>query len=428
MELTRKNVVKAAKEFMKVIGSELSNDDGTPFQLDLKAVDLEKNLFDEMRHIQKGDNFSDETDDVFNELKIKYTPKPEVKKEKKNKKAKAVEVGTTVELDVVTDKIKNGKMKKEKSGADNAQVIAAKIVCSKTAKKDDLMALLDNGELYTKKQVKTLKGVTNFLSLKKQMKELLEPDVVAKVEEDMKATPKPAKAKAKVKVDPLAKEIKEAIKVKQLKKIAKANDQFNWKVLKALDFDEMQKAMLSGVQPVAKVKMIANPLIAEIEGFKKAKKLVKWAKAQEEIGFQKAYKKMDLADLQEALIASIPAEIEAGNGGTRIVVNHIDQAARRERLIELIEKGKSTQPELKVILNEEFPEVGKAHTNANILSEMKSHAIIKSGSNEGKERWEVFGIGRLVVTDEKGHYCFPSETKKKKSGKKDKKGKKSKKS
>ena len=414
MELKRKDVVKAAREFNKVVVL-----DEHPVH-DLKSEDLEKNLFDALEFIEEGDEFTDATDAVFNELKIKFTPKPKVKKEKNEKKAKAVEVGTTVELEIDTDKIKNGKsMKKNEKGTDNVQVMAAKIVCSKTAKKEDLMALLENGELYTKKQVKTLKGVTNFLSLKKQMKELLEPDVVAKVEADMKAAPKPVKAKAKVKVDPLAKEIKEAIKVKQLKKIAKANDQFNWKVLKALDFDEMQKAMLSGAKPVVKVKMIANPLIAEIEGFKKAKKLVKWAKAQKEIGFQKAYKKMDLADLQEALIAAIPAEIEAGSG-ERIVVNHIDQEARTARITEMVDAGTYTRKDMHVILETEFPEEGKAHTNSNILSEMKSTAAYKDG-----QRWQTFGIGRLVTANADGYLVWADA--KVKKVKKDKKGKKNKK-
>ena len=118
------------------------------------------------------------------------------------------------------------------------------------------------------------------------MKEALEPDVVAKVEADMKAAPKP-KAKSKMKANPLVQAIKDAIKVKQLKKIVKANDQFDWKVLKKLDFEEMQNAMISGSKLVAKVKMIANPLIAEIEGFKKLKKLRKFAKSNEQFNWKK---------------------------------------------------------------------------------------------------------------------------------------------
>lgn len=408
MELKRKDVVKAAKEFNAVVIL-----DEHPVK-DLKSVDLEKNLFDALKFIEEGDNFSDTTDSVFNELKIKFTPKPVVK----SKKSKTVEVGTTVELDVSTSKIKNDKgMKKSKNGADNAQIVAAKIVCSKTAKKADLMALLDSDGLYTKKQKKTFLAVTNFLSLKKQMKEALEPDVVAKVETDMKAAPK-SKAKPKVKLNPLAKEIKEAIKVKQLKKIAKANDQFDWKALKKLDFEEMQKAMLNGSKPMAKVKMIANPLIAEIEGIKKLKKLRKFAKKNEKHFPAVVTKKLKTRiSLATHLINLLPSEIEAGSG-ERIVVNHIDQEARKARLIGLIEKGKSTRPELMVILKEEFPEEGKAHTNSNILSECKN-----------PNRWEKFGnFGGLVETDAEGHYRFAdTKTKKKKSGKKDKKGKKSKK-
>ncbi|GAG50965.1 unnamed protein product, partial [marine sediment metagenome] len=211
---------------------------------------------------------------------------------------------------------------------------AAKLLLSKSAKKDDLMELLENEELYSKKVKKTLLKVTNFLSLKKQMTNALDPDVVADVKKVITATAKSA-PKPKMKKDsPIVTEIKAATKVKQLKKIAKANEQFNWKKLKKLDFDEMQKAMLSGAKSVVKIKMIANPMIAEIEGFGKVKKLRKWVKANDDFDFKgiKAMKEMDLFELQQKLIAAIPAEIEAKSGGKRgAVVNHIDQEARRAR-------------------------------------------------------------------------------------------------
>ena len=70
--------------------------------------------------------------------------------------------------------------------------------------------------------------------------------------------------------------------MKQLKKIAKANDQFNWKKLKKLEeFEDIQEAMLKVVgggkakaeKKEEKPKMIPNPVRVEIDAFTKLKKL-----------------------------------------------------------------------------------------------------------------------------------------------------------
>ena len=88
--------------------------------------------------------------------------------------------------------------------------------------------------------------------------------------------------------------------------------------------------------------------------------------------------------------------INPGSVEKSVQVNHIDQEARTARVKQLIEEGKSTRRELLAILKKEFPEVGKAHTNSNILSECKN-----------PERWERYGnFGGLVETDKNGCYCF----------------------
>lgn len=416
-KLNAKAVKKAAKEYNKVVILD------TP--VDLKSESLEKDLYEALEHVEEGDEFSEETDAIFNELKIKFTPKPKVKK------AKTVEVGTTVELDVETDKIKSGKkMKKEKESGANPQVDAARVLLGKSVTKPELMKLIE-GKLFTKKQVETLKGVTNFLSLKKQMTDSLDQDVVAEVKAELKAelkaAPKPA-SKPKVKKDnPLVNSIKSALKVKQLKTIAKENDQFNWKKLKKLEeFDEIQEAMLKGVKPAASAKpkkvMIPNPLYDAIMNASGKKGLKKIAKLEDNNFVWKELKKFETATvLLESMKALIPAKIEKGtkSGGTRAIVNHIDQEARRKRICEMVDGANMTQKEIKAVLIEEFPEEGKSHTNANILSESKSTAPWKDG-----QRWERFGIGRLVVEDE--NKCFTwadaPKPKKEKKAKKNKKG------
>jgi len=63
MELTKKAVKAAAKEFNEVVILE-------PQIVNPKESDqekLEKQLYDAMEYIEEGDVFSDETDSVFNE-------------------------------------------------------------------------------------------------------------------------------------------------------------------------------------------------------------------------------------------------------------------------------------------------------------------------------------------------------------------------
>lgn len=425
--LKRKDVVKAAKEFNKVVIL-----DEHPVQ-NLKDENLEKHLYDAMEFIEEGDEFSEKTDAVFNVLKRKYEPKPEPETKPKSKKEKAVEVGTTVEMDPDSDKVKTKKEKKMKNKNGSEMKEAARLVLDRGTKKDQLMELLES-DLFTKKQRKELAKVGNFLSLKKQMKEALDADVIAEIEAEMKAAPKPkpaSKPKAKKEKDSeLVTAIKEATKVKHLKKIAKANDEFHWKALKRLDFDEMQTEMMKLAKPEPKVKMVPNPLIPMIEKFTKAKKLAKFAKDIEALPWRKSMKKTPLAELQEELIAAIPAEIPEEDSVSpkkkKVQINHIDQEARKARIIELVDEGKSTRKEIHAILQEEFPEEGKAHTNSNILSEMKSLVPYKDGF-----RWERFGVGRLATEDENGCYVWADEVEKpksKKKGKKDKKNKKGKKS
>lgn len=426
-----KSLKKAAKEFNKVVILD------TPVNLD--SPTLEKDLYEALEYIEEGDEFSDATDAVFNELKIKYTPKP-VEKEKKQDKKEKVKAGTTVEMEPDSNKIKKEKEMK-KANADNPQVEAARLVLDRNTKKDQLVALLDDEALFDKKTKKKLLKETNFMSFRKQMKEALDADVVAEIEAEMKAAPKAEakpKAEKSVKDDVVVNGIKSALTVKQLKKIAKDNeDVFNWKKLKKLeDFEDIQSAMLKqregsgkkdkvkAVEP-PKPKMIPNPILAEIAAFKKAKKLYKWAKETEIEGVTKKMKEMELPALVKAISALVPAEIEAigksknGNkkDGERKIVNHIDQEARKARIIELVDEGTHTRKEIHAILKKEFPEEGNAHTNSNILSEMKSEAPYKDGF-----RWQRFGVGRLAKEDKNGFYVWADAVKKDK--KKDKKNKK----
>lgn len=428
-----KSLKKAAKEFNKIVVLD------TPVNLD--SPTLEKDLYEAMEFIEEGDEFSDATDAVFNELKIKYTPKPVVKENKQYKKEK-VKAGTTVEMEPDSNKIKKEKEMK-KANADNPQVEAARLVLDRNTKKDQLVALLDNEELFSKKTKKKLLAENNFMSFRKQMKEALDADVVAEIEAEMKAAPKAEakpKAEKSVKDDVVVNGIKSALTVKQLKKIAKDNENvFNWKKLKKLeDFEDIQSAMLkqregSGKKEKAKPveppkpKMIPNPVIAEVNAFTKFKKLKNWAKENLTADWKeiKSNGFDSLDDLKSAITKILPAEIEAigksknGNksGGERKIVNHIDQEARKARIIELVDEGTHTRKELHDILKKEFPEEGTAHTNSNILSEMKSEATYKDGF-----RWQRFGVGRLAKEDKNGCYVWADAVKKdKKKGKKNKK-------
>ena len=144
MELKRKDVVKAAKEFNRVI--ELADDNGKPIAFDLKSKTLEKDLYDELHHIKEGDTFTDESNAIFDELRVKFEvkteSKPKVKKEKKSKKEITVQVGDTVELDVETDKIKSGKkMKKGQSEMEMAvRLVLSCLLYTSPSPRDGLLS------------------------------------------------------------------------------------------------------------------------------------------------------------------------------------------------------------------------------------------------------------------------------------------------
>ena len=460
-----KIIKTTAKEFNVLAKEFNAENDGVKENipvLNLKSEHLERELYDSLEeYCEKGD-LSKEGEKVWKWLKKEYAvkepevklktkkkvkgevvvePEPEPEVKLKTKKAKAVEIGDTVELEVESDEIKvEKKMKKEKGGA-NPQVDAARIAMQMKVTKDELLEII-NGDLFEKKVKKALLKETNFLRLRKLVREALDADAIAQATTELASVPKVAtekkvaeKAPKAAKESPLINSIKSAIKVKQLKRIAKENDMFNWKVLKVLDFDEMQTAMLSGAAPEqapAKVKMVANPLIAEIEGFKKAKKLVKWAKEQE-VGYQKSMKKLALAELQEALIAAIPAEIEVVKGKSKTKAERGENLApaRKAFIIPLIKEGKYTRKELLNMLDDKFgaDDPHGSHPHNNMLSEIKN-----------EKYYTKHGLGELVIENADGCYVFASavkpakkvkevevETKKEKKGKKDKKNKKNKK-
>lgn len=183
------------------------------------------------------------------------------------------------------------------------------------------------------------------------------------------------KAKKVVVVDPLVEQIAECSKVKQLKKIAKSDARFNWKELKKIEeVEEMQNAMLKVLTPTkakkepVKPKMIANPLIAEINEFTKAKKLWKWAKGKEE--FKGVDKGSDLKEQVILLEAMIPAEIEEKTTVKR-VNSGVTTKERIEYITPFIAEKKYTQKELVAMLNKQFPACTTA-ANGTIISDSKN--------------------------------------------------------
>lgn len=229
----------------------------------------------------------------------------------KKKSKKTVEVGTTVELDANTsENSKNNKMsKKSKKDAKGANELIAKLVDRKV-NRDTMYDLVKSEKVFAKERDELLE-IVNAMTLKSRMLKHFDPD---QVKEARKALPPIVR---KPKEDPLVKEIKEAKKVKQLKAIAREHGKWNWKKLKKLEFDEMQKVMLdifvdeTKPKPAAP-KKVPNPLYAEIDGFTKTKKLIKWASKKEEFESLKLkkLKKEDVEEVQTILKDAIPEEIE----------------------------------------------------------------------------------------------------------------------
>ncbi len=394
-----KNLKKAVKEFNTVVV--IADLDGNPTPVNFKSETAEKDLYDAItEHREPEDEFSEETEAVFAELKAKYDkPKGKSNKDKKaDKKAKHVTVkaGTTVEMEADNDEIKIEKMKKDKKSKDKkgsekepevGNVVIIKTILDRQVKKDELIELINTEEVF-KPAKKALKKVTNFMSLKKQMLEVFPEEQVKALREEMPPIPRgEKKVKAEKVDDVLTTAIKDATKVKELKKIAKGSpDKFVWKDIKKLeDFGKMQRAMLYGkmekdkvkvkAEP-AKPKMVPNPLLEEIAAFenKKLKKLVKWAKEHTEFeGVKKLKKYQEFADMREALIAAIPAEIEVKSKGTSKPRGESHAAERKEVVTKLIDEGSHTRPEIMVILNDKFGEDTKSnHPNSNMLSEIQN--------------------------------------------------------
>jgi hypothetical protein len=191
-----------------------------------------------------------------------------------------------------------------------------------------------------------------------------------------------AKAKAEVKIDPetevLINSVKSATKVKQLKKIAKAEDRFDWKAVKKMEFEEMQTAMLAVLSPVKvkakkEIKMIPNPLIETINEFEKTKKLKAWAEGRKEFVDVKIKKKMDCNEAKALLVEAIPAEVKPFSSHKN-TVSVRNSEERQEFVKGLIKEKKYTRPELMKMLQEEFPGQDKAHSN--MLSEIKNENYI----------------------------------------------------
>lgn len=237
----------------------------------------------------------------------------------KSKKNKTVKVGTTIEMDVNTEK--QPKNESEMGKVNNSELIAK--IADRKGTKDELHTILDENDMF-KKKAKKLKEVKSVFSLRKQMLELFDADDVVKVRETMPKAERKPKAKAEPEYDAetqkLINGIKSATKTKQLKKLAKESGKFDWKQLKKLDFEEMQANMLNAFSGNAvekakepeKPKTVPNPLIAEIDGFSKMKKLYNWASENEAFSKLKSKKKYEtLEDLQSALKSMIPEEVEA---------------------------------------------------------------------------------------------------------------------
>lgn len=430
-----KRLKSAIKEYNKVIVLE------TP--VSHKSETAEKDLYDALEAIEPEDVFTAETEAVFAELRAKYDKPKKDKSEKKSKseepkskdKKQTVKAGTTVEMDADTDKVKIEKeMKKEKEKAgkpakgEAPEVRIIKTILDRKVDKDTLTKLIADEDVFDKKTKKALAKVTNFMSLKKEMLDVFDQELVKKYRAELPPIDKTPKAKAvagekkseKVKDNPIVNSIKSAIKVKQLKKLAKENDMFNWKKLKKLDFEEMQTAMLKVVEKAggeskvktepAKPKMIANPLIATVNEYKKLKKLVAYAKENKEsFPGVKAKKFDDVDELKEALIASIPAEIEVKGKSTGAtgVKRESNWDERKPYVTEMIDAGELTRPEFMAKLEKKFPGQTKSHSN--MLSEIKNEKYAHK-----------YGLKALVTTDDAGRYIWV-EAKKDKKNKKNKK-------
>lgn len=332
---------------------------------------------------------------------------------KKNKKNKSVEIGTTVELDANTNKIT-----KVNNNVMSKNVIAT--IVAREVKKEDLVELIKTEKVF-KKRKKELLEISNFMSLKKEMLSHFDEK---EVKAERAKLPKIERKAKEDKVDPetekLVNSVKSATKPKQLKKIAKAEECFNWKDLKKCEsFPHLQNKMLKVLDggydnkpEPPKPKMIPNPLVAEIEAFENSKKLKKWAANQPALAEVRIKKTMAIETAQGLLLAAIPAEVEAPKEKKVAVRNW---AERKAKITELIEAGEYARPAMMKILEKEFP--GQTKANGNTLSECKN-----------PDRWEKFGrLDKLVVLDDNGVMSFVSDKKEKadkpKKEKKNKKGK-----
>jgi hypothetical protein len=419
----------AVKEFNNVIILD------TPLSKDAD----EQALYEAVKNFREPeDKFTAETEAVFAELEAKYgkkkdkkadkaekkpEPKEEKGKDKKKDKEKKVVVkaGDVVEMEPDDDDVnveKKSKKEKEKEieksaekpkkeNEEKPEVKIIRAILDRQVKKDALENLIKTEEVFAEKKKKLLKE-TNFMSLKKMMLDLFDEDLVKKLRAELPAinhTPKPKEEKK----NPLVKAIEDATKVKELKSIAKANEQFNWKKLKKLeDFEPIQKAMLKVLggakaekKPVEppKPKMIPNPIYAEIDAFKKVKKLYKWAKEEKECPVVKRMKEMELDELKATIKEMFPKEIEAKgkSGKPREKRNEAVAEERREFLIPLLKEGKYGRTELLAMLNDKF---GKddpkgAHPHNNMLSEMKN-----------PKYYAKHGLGKLVEESKSGKYRF----------------------
>jgi hypothetical protein len=418
-----KALKSAVKEFNKVI--ELSE------PVNVKSESLEKDLYEALEFIEDGDKFSKETEAVFAELRAKYD-KP--KKEKKPEKVMTVKAGDSVEMDPDDDEVKVEKKskkekevkkekmaekpvekpKKEKGEAPEVKII--RTILDRKVGKDVLTELIKTEDVFDKKTKKALLAESNFMSLKKKMLDVFDEELVKKLRAELPPISHEKKAETKSKPapeNPIVNSIKSATKVKQLKKIAKANDQFNWKKLRKLeDFEDIQDAMLKSFgqgktekKAEPKVVMVPNPLIAEINAFEKRKKLYKWAEDHD--AFEKLFEDddddeledMDIDELKEALIEAIPAKIESKgkSKGASKPRNEAVAQERREFLIPLLKAGEHTRTELKKMLDEKFgaDDPHGAHPHNNMLSECQNEKYYKKHN-----------LGKLVEITKKGKMRF----------------------
>lgn len=299
--MKRVNLVNAATEFNKVVKLQEP--------IDIKGNDdLAKDLFSALIHVESGDKFSEKTEKVFKQLKKQF---------------EQAEVGTaTKDTDKNKQSQKQTKMsKKDKAekgtkGATNVELIAT--ILNPSVKKEDLVVLIENEKVFKKVKEDLLK-VTNFMSLKKQMLEQFDEEQVKEIRASMPKPERKPKAPKAPKVDPVIAEIEGAEDVDDLKVIAKADDRFNWKELKGLKkVKKIRKAMLAVVaesKPKAKKaeapKMVPNPDVAEVQAFKKLKKLKAWAKENLKADWKELKGSAgDVDELKAAILELIPAEIE----------------------------------------------------------------------------------------------------------------------